>query len=70
MLAHLSTFNQTISLIRITHTSKAITMTNVLKVTFEALLAHLTKASSLTSNIRVRDAKLKISIFLSMSVFL
>ena len=68
MLAHLSTFNQTISLI--THTSKAITMTNVVKVTFEALLAHLTKASSLTNNIRVRDAKLKISIFLSMSVFL
>ena len=68
MLAHLSTFNQIISLI--THTSKAITMTNVVKVTFEALLAHLTKASSLTNNIRVREAKLKISIFLSMSVFL
>ena len=38
--------------------------------TFEALLAHRTNASSLTSSILVRDAKLKISIFLSMSVFL
>ena len=67
MLAHLSTFNQTISLM----TRKQCIndkMTN--KLTFEALLAHLTKASNLTSNILVRDAKLKISIFLSMSVFL